>query len=592
MDLTSTAMDIAGMGLRPASEPFVFAGTIGLYEPARGNSRSIAVLFANPWGLEDMCTRKFRRVIAEKLADEGIASLRFDYPHTGDALDEENGATGFQGWVSVFSAAAVQLKHLSGCQTIIVVAQGIGALVAASACCHRQDIQAAAFLAPVVSGRAYVRELSIMSRMVNEKLDIALPEASPDSLLIGGLHVPADVVSDLKKINLTKLDGLSLRHLIVFTRKGNAGDQDLVSHFAGSSCAVTTADFTSYETMTTDPTLAVVPEDVVTRLLSWVLDLAPPIIQTSQRETCPHDALLGRHFEEKPVRFGEGKRLLGILCKSSSTIPRRNVTVLMISAGYEPMWGWARMSVRLARTLAEHGISSLRFDCANVADSPPVPDSARQVLYSQNQVADVAAAVSFLKETYPQAAIIATGRCSGAYLGFRAILANEDITGAVIVNPLVYEWPEGKSVDEALRTPLLRSADHYYARLGQKGAWKKVLRGEVDVLAKVQQVIKAGLRAAAAPVAHYVGGLNRRERSILSGFRALARRSAPLTLIYSANDVGLAEFNHFFKKDGSRLKSRPNISLTIVANADHNFTPPHAFDSYVSELKKMADKVL
>lgn len=591
MDLMTSARNPEIVAPRSAAEPFALAGTIGLYEQPQGHAHSTAVLFCNPWGLEDMCTRRMRRIIAETLGDAGIASFRFDYPGTGNALDEAAAALGFESWILAFEAAADELKRLSNCQSIIVIAQGVGAIVAASACQRRQDVDAIALLAPAVTGRSFVRELSMMSRVVREKLEVELPEPPADGLSIAGLDLPATIVSDLKKISLTKMEGFRPARAIVFKREGNPGDQDLAADLEARGCATTVRNFTSYETLTTDPTVASVPQDVVDQLISWVQDCI--LSETKQAIAAQRTTGLNSesHFSERPLRFGNEQRLFGILCAPSPDIPKRNATVLLISAGYEPMWGWARTSVRLARSLAKEGISSLRFDCANIADSPSAPQSEAQVLYSEKQVLDVAEAVKLIKSEQPDHAIIATGRCSAAYLGFRSALAIADLDGAVIVNPLVFEWPQGKSVDEALRSPLDRSADHYYARLRQKGAWQRVLRGEVDVAGKLKQVVRAGVRAAASPVAHLVGGLNQRERSVYAAFRALARRSTLLTLIYSENDVGLAEFNHFFQKGGDRLKSYANVDYKIVEKADHNFTPPHAFESYRMELLEMVHKL-
>ena len=64
---------------------------------------------------------------------------------------------------------------------------------------------------------------------------------------------------------------------------------------------------------------------------------------------------------------------------------------------------------RLARKLAQDGISSLRFDCSNVADSPAVEGHAGHVLYGEIQVVDAIEAIDLMAER-SDAPIIAAGR--------------------------------------------------------------------------------------------------------------------------------------------------------------------------------------
>ncbi len=60
-------------------------------------------------------------------------------------------------------------------------------------------------------------------------------------------------------------------------------------------------------------------------------------------------------------------------------------------------------------------------------------------------------------------------------------------------------------------------------------------------------------------------------------------------LLYSANDVGLDEFNLFFGQKGDGTEEFSNIARMFVDNADHNFTPRHAFDQYLQAIIDMSN---
>ena len=82
----SSSKPLDGMA---AASPIVFSDTLGLFQRAAGPCLDTVVVFASPWGLEELCTtRKFWRIIADRLASRGIASLRFDWPGTGDGRDD------------------------------------------------------------------------------------------------------------------------------------------------------------------------------------------------------------------------------------------------------------------------------------------------------------------------------------------------------------------------------------------------------------------------------------------------------------------------------------------------------------------------
>src|SRR5262249_54976492 len=156
------------------------------------------------------------------------------------------------------------------------------------------------------------------------------------------------------------------------------------------------------------------------KVLDWARSIATEESATASRRIlrAPRaEPLIGDGFRETPLRFGEGNRLSGILCEPTGT--RAGATALLLTTAYDRHAGWGRMSVTMARTLARDGIPSLRFDTANVADSPPLPDAQEQVLYSPAQLQDVSAALDLL-EAEKLLPAFAVGRCSGGYLAYQS----------------------------------------------------------------------------------------------------------------------------------------------------------------------------
>lgn len=584
---TGKQVTLAVEEARSASFPLTFDGTVGLFSPARGAARRVAVLFVSPWGLEEMCGRKFFRILAERLAENGFASLRFDYPGTGDSLADDVEKIDLQVWLDSFSTAATRLKQLSGCDRLVVVAQGVGATVAIKALEAGADCEAIALLAPVVSGRSYTREIAAMAQMINDKLQITEPVATGAGLTMAGLSMSEGLVGDIKKIDLMKVDACSARMAIVFCRSERPADAAFTDHLATLGVDVRPAPFDGYAKLTTNPTVAVVPDEVVGDLLAWMTDRYPE--QGAAWDVLPPSC--GSHggegFLEQPTRLGADGRMFGILCGPSAQMIEQPVSVLLLSSGYDRMSGWGRSSVKLARALAQQGISSLRFDCANVADSPPVPGLEGQVLYEPAQLDDVSAALDLLTERMPGVRIIAAGRCSGAYLALQAAWTDDRIDGVVAVNPETFEWQPGRSVEDALDNPT-QSMDHYVSNLWRLSTFRRIARGEVDLLSKARQVSSGIGRRLLRPLVWLTGGLTARERVVCAGFRTLAQRGVSVKLLYSPGDIGLEEFGHFFGAGGGQLVRFSGMSHAVVAGADHNFTPRQARDTYLDAILEMA----
>jgi len=570
---------------RSASEPLTFDGTVGLFTPPSADAMpsGVAVLFASPWGLEEMCTRKFWRIISEKLSDRGIASLRFDYPGTGDALDEADFQGGLSTWSDSLVSAAGHLKSLSGCDRIVVISQGLGAAVATKAAERLEGLEAVVYLAPVVSGRLHIRELAIWSKVVDENLGLS-EEQRGAGVSIASLTVPFEIADDVRKVNLMMVDRTPAARALVVGRADRTADREFAARLQALGADVSEQVFEGYDQLVSNPVTSKLPIGVADKLVDWIAALPVERHSVEQPEPMTVIPLAGDGFAETPIRFGSHKRLSGVLCQPLHR--RSGATVLFLTSAYDRHAGWGRTTVTMARALARSGIASLRFDTANAGDSPPVPGGPEQVLYDSTQIADVSEAIDFL-EARQLAPVVTAGRCSGAYLGFQASLVEPRIAGNVSVNPAVFRWRPGRSVEDAIMKGT-RSLQDYGKRALRAETFNRVLRGEVDVRAAVRNIAKGTGNRLLNRFLHAFRHVLPEGRAIYGAFRKLHQRGMPLSLIYSEGDLGLEQYGFYFGRDGSGLARFPNVSATIIRHADHNLTPDHARQIYLDALREMA----
>lgn len=581
-----TAGEISPLPPRAAAEPLTFDGTVGLFTPPSAGTQpsNLAVLFASPWGLEEMCTRKFWRIISETLADRGIASLRFDYPGTGDALDEIDFQAGLSVWSDSLVSASTHLKALSGCERIVVVSQGLGAIVATKAADAIEALDAIVYMAPVVSGRLHIRELAVWSKVVDENLGLRDEQYNKAGVSIASLTMPGEIAEEVRNVNLLGVDRPPARRVLVIGRADHPADMEFIARLRALGADVDEQAFEGYDKLVSNPVIVKLPLTVADNLTDWIAALPSEAASPTSRLPVPPVPLTGDGFAETPTRFGANSRLSGILCEPLHG--RSGATVLFLTSAYDRHAGWGRATVALARALARSGIPSLRFDTANVGDSPPVPGRPDQVLYHSDQNADVSEAIDFL-ETRRLMPVVTAGRCSGAFLGFRASLVESRIAGNVSVNPAVLRWRPGRSVEDMIVNGPRSLRDYRKRALRAETFWR-ILRGEVKVVTAVRNIAKGIGNQAKGKVLHAFRGFLPEGRAIYGAFRTLHHRGIPVSLIYSENDLGLEQYDFYFGHDGSGLARFPNVTPQIIPNADHNLTPEHARKVYLETLRKMA----
>ncbi len=578
-----------------ASVPVTFGGTVGLLCPAATSTPAadIAALFISPWGFEEMCSRKFFRMTADALALEGITSLRFDYPDTGDALDIQDLQYDISAWETTVADAAALLRRISGCQRLVIIAQGLGAPLAIGASHRIGGDLSFALLCPVLSGRAYLRETALWTKVIDSELGIHNQKQDQSGISIASLKMSDGIAADVRKINLMALAEKPGNTCLLMTRPGRPQDEEFGAHLQTLGMQVELSPFEGYEQMIANATYSRVPQDAVATVARWAATLRNGSMASQMPVRIgPADCLPlhGDGFLETPVRFGPANRLYGVLCKPEGK--RAGASVIIMTTAYERHSSWGRMNAYLARDLARSGIASLRFDTAGVADSPPLAGAPEEVLYSESQQADTAAAITFM-QSHNLGPVITTGRCSGGYLAFRTALHQPAVRGAIAANPYVFYWNPSRSVQKELKF-VPEKLSSYAPKLLKLATFKRILSGEIQLKAAIVNISRVAFKSiigTLGPLATLVPGSRAQEhRLVRAAFVDLAHRHVDIALMYSNGDSSQRHLEEHFGPKGQRVKSFSNVSIVTLDDVDHNFTPPHARALYLETIIAMARK--
>ncbi|MGE7470969.1 alpha/beta fold hydrolase [Bosea sp. NPDC003192] len=556
----------------PFGTPVTFGRSMGMLHAGHA---PVAVLMLGAVGYEELCLRATWRSLAQALSDRSIACLRFDYPGQGDAHEAAD-PQGLDDWLETIRAAVQLLRRASGCERLVLLGQGLGGTLALKLAEELAPIAATVLMAPVGNGKRYLRELSAWSRIVSDRIGIGTDPDDDTRCAVAGLRIAPGRLPAIATLGTAALRHAPSEQALLLSRPGHGGDAALAEVLASLGVAVTQRDYEGYETLTTDPTAARPPKTTIAGIVDWISERAaaagtvPADIRTPQPPG-PTEGLLGEGFVERPIRFGPDGRLFGVLCEPLGPVARD--PIVFVNAGRDYHIGWARVSVSQARAFAARGVASLRFDASSVGDSGTAADGPEEILYSQAQIDDVRLAIDAMQARGFDAPIL-IGRCSGAYAAFHAAVLDDRIRRLVIVNNERFVWDPDESVEDAIRYAH-RSAGDLGATLARKDGLRRLLTGKLRVGPAGRYLIYRYRKRLSVKLAPVLGRLTKHGRlhhQCHRHFATLAARNVELSLLYADGDVGLAELQTYFGEAGKGLAAYPNASLTMLADADHNFT--------------------
>ncbi|SAK67918.1 alpha/beta hydrolase [Caballeronia temeraria] len=560
--------------------PVVFGNRFGWLHAGSGKR---GVVLCNTYGHEYVWTYGGMRYLADALSARGISVLRFDYRGTGDSAGVDLAPDQFQSSVDDVNAAVDWLKSSAGIEHVTLCGFRVGAAFALTAAL-RQTVDELVLLAPVASGRVYMRELSIVRKTWLELLAPPLREMQQDD---APLNVLGQVYSDQFKDSLEAIDlvarvkGAAIaparRVLIMNLRAG--GKDPLRDALAEKGVEAQARPFEDLTGFLQETAFNALPRAAFAEVVDWIAGSASPVKQAKSNVNAvdwPALKIETPEAIERPVRIGQEK-LFGILCEPRKRSAQGPV-FLITNTSASARVGDSRLSVRIARELARRGIASLRFDARGRGDSPAAPgavqsDTAFGRIYNPIATEDTATAARWLaRQGYKS--IFAFGVCSGAYHALKAAVVENAITGVITVNLPTFKRPADVAPD-GLRQSTRNSMAGYAMSMLDPQKWKAILRGEKQLMRVVRFVLEYAATRARSRIVDVLR-LDRLsstppELATEPGamIRALDTKGVKTVLVYGAYDAGMDLIAAHFGKQGARLSRFPSVRMAIFSDLDH-----------------------
>jgi len=549
------------------------------------------VLMISPWGIEELCSRRAYRCIAERLAGRGYPVLRFDLPGTADARAYSATET----WLSAASSVLQDFVARCNLASVTILAQGVGAPVAARLAAETPSVTGCVLLAPVASGRFYLRELAAWSSLMKEIYRDNTIKAEDGSLRAAGFALSSEIQAEIKGLSTAKELSSSAAAVLLLQRPNHPGDEKLAAEIAEAGHDFTRADFQEYSRYVGDPTLSELPTQAIDDIVHWLEKKAPAGnasahsvgAQQAISASLPLSPARDDAAVEEMLRFGEGGTCFGVL--TTPQTPLSGVGIIFLNSGYDHHIGWARCHVDFARSLVKEGHLSLRVDASGIGEADLHDGQDSQILYSDSQIPDVAAAIDVLKDRGAEK-IVLVGRCSGAHLAFLGAAADARVSTAVLVNTRRFAWDPRQTVDVEIRKPV-QPLENYQRKLRDWGTIKSALSSPQKFRTALTKLIRGLYRPFKRAAERHLGSLSvsgRLIKLVHQRMHTITERGSRVVILFGDDDMGRSELDYYFGPAGQDLTRFSGASVEFLSNIDHNLTSEASREAFLDTLRRAA----
>jgi len=554
----------------------------------------LAMVVCNPFGFEAVCMHRSLRQIAIAAAGAGVPTLRFDYAAGGhSAGDDSDEGDLVPRWVASVHSAIDAVKRATGATRVVLLGVRLGAVLATLAACERGDVHGLVLVAPVVRGRAYLRELRMLG---GTAMAPAVADGDRRALESAGFVLSPATCEAISTLDLRSMPRAPVTRAVIAERDDLPGLGDLAPAWQRLGVQAVPQHWPGYAAMADDPQRAVAPRPIVDGVLAtlqdWQREVPRVPAQAADWGVASMTDPLAGAWTENAVQIdaGEGTALFGVMCRPAvGRWPIEGPAVLMLNAGSVHAIGPNRLWVCLARRWAARGVRVLRVDITGIGDSDARAGALDNVVYSTHAMRDVTAALAYLRTHEGATACHVMGLCSGAYHAFKAATGGLSVDSALMINPLTYFWVPGTPLTDIKDYEVISLGSRYRTLLLTGDPWRRLVRGELDL----RVIGSVAWRTLARNVSLPLRALARRlhlplKNDLARELRRAADAGVPLRFVFAANAPGHALLAQQSGGALSVAQRRGEVSVTFVADADHTFTGVDARDRLVHVLDSLA----
>jgi alpha-beta hydrolase superfamily lysophospholipase len=567
----------------------------------------MGLVICKPFGFEAMSAHLSVRAFAEAAAEIGIPALRFDYGGTGDSEDLAPGADQIKAWTQDVIAAVQELRRLTGVERVCLLGIRLGALLAATAAARIPQVSALIAVAPIISGRRYLREMRTFELAAAQTQSALAPSeartqsreadlAGSGHMEVSGFFVHAKTMTALGQVDLLTSPPPPVTDALVID------PLDLPGARAWSNALVAAGIRTQYvalpgfvEMIMRPPNLTAVPEAMIAAARDWLAQIRGPRSGSmhalnSPSGTAAFSATLHLRGDsaavlaEQPVVLRSDPLLFGIVTDPAQGEIRRRGVILLNSGGDHHI-GPRRFHVSLAREWAKRGYVVMRMDLSGLGDSAAQPGQPRNELFPIRATDDIRVAVDYMRSRHQLRELTLAGMCSGASHAVRAGMEGVKIDRVLAINPLIFFWQDGLDVNDVQPWEVVHKPAAYLSQIGSLKAWRRLLFGDVSISRVARIYLNRPIMALRARLRDLARGMRIPLKNDLRlELKKLKKQGVRVVFVFSRGDAGMRLLELQSGLTADELAER--YCIRTIDGADHEFTRSAARAALVQALSE------
>ncbi|HEY2780405.1 MAG TPA: alpha/beta fold hydrolase [Steroidobacteraceae bacterium] len=553
-----------------------------LHQPDESRRSDLGIVVCKPFGYEAICAHGSIRAFADACAGTGATVLRFDYTGTGDSSGSDTDTNAVDQWCDDIRAAMDALRR-TGVTRFGLFGIRFGALLAGIVANADPSVQHLIAVAPVVSGRRYLRELRAFQATASlESASNADAGDLQGELEITGFHLSKASVERLGRIDLPRLQ-LTVPNALILDREDLPGAKAWSDDLIKRGTQVQYQALPGFLEMVATPHAAQVPRVMVNAAAEYLSaapqQLSPPSHHAAPAEERAASMQLmtadGARLLERALFVDETRTLFAITTEIDPSLPRartaRRHGVVMLNGGATSHIGPNRMYVELARRWAARGYFVLRLDLAGLGDSATRPGQSGNEVYPPGALDDVSAAINFLRREFGVEHVTLAGLCAGAYHALRSAISGLHVNTVLLVNPLTFYWKQGSKLSDVQDAEVLAIPGIYAEKVLSFKSWRKVISGRINLWRVLMIFLRRAMMTAGSTVRDMSRLLKIKLPQDLGWeLQSLAERGVRVVFLFARGDVGRDLLR---VQGGSAVRSiGDRCRVHVIDGADHIFS--------------------